>query len=287
VQQTPAQGLEDFDSLDDYVAQWIRPCLLGDLRRLIASLGQDLGPTDARGRPYGAGKFVTLGALLFACEHLGALLVSNPRRLTTTEARFEALFSALGGKYAEYKHILTTFGRHAIIHNFWPNTLLRFRTQRPSHHDPELVVVGLGVGIDPAEQDYRNFEVRLFDKLFPVADRPPTADLRKFQQPRFMSVTTIRLFINVHRFFRRLDNFFHSDFSADHYQGFALLRENFQLLRAVSVREKNFPSLPRKEEDIQKAIVSQPGKIWDQPYRGTIERELWRLMAEADRISLK
>jgi hypothetical protein len=289
VKQTPAQGLEDFDSLDEYVANWIRPCLLGDLRRLIASLTQDLGPTDERGRPYGAGKFVTLGALLFACEHLGALLVTEPGLLTNMDARFEALFTALKGKYADYKNILTIFGRHAIIHSFWPNTLLRFRTQRQDRNDPELVVVGLGVGIDPAEKDYRHFEVRLFDKLFPLADRPPGADLRHFQQPRLTKVTAIRLFVNVHRFFRRVDNFFHIDFNADHFPGnFALLRENFQLLRAVSIREKNFPSLPKKKEKaILEAIADQPGRVWNLPFRDSLEQELWRLMNEADKISHK
>ncbi len=86
----PAQGPEDFPTLDDYRREWICPCILGDLRTLMHALTT---VSQLRGdRPYGFAKFVAAGTLFFACEHLGSLFVDTTAAVTNQHARFRAFF---------------------------------------------------------------------------------------------------------------------------------------------------------------------------------------------------
>lgn len=281
MRQTPAQGFEDFDSLAQYVAEWIQPCLLGDLRRLVAGLKQDLGPTDAQERPYGAGKFMALGTLLFSSEHLGSLLVEDRRGLFDHGERFRALFHALGGEYDLYKNILTEFGRHAIIHNFWPNTLLRYAFRRRMvRSDPSHVVVGLGVS-DLTPEGFENFAVRLFRKNFPRTTGGAAQPLEAFEWHYEENVVAIRLFVNIEAYFRRIDDYFFREFQQR--DDFGRLDTNFRLLQAASVREKNFPALPREERLIRESLTKWPRSLWNQP-KDELETDLLSLLTRADAL---
>lgn len=252
MRQNPAQGIEDFDSLQEYVREWIQPCLLGDLRRLVAALEHDFGPADAQGRPYGAGKFMALQAVLTAGRHIGALVSPLADKFHEVDydpydprVHLRSLLALLGGNYRRYRHVLTEFGYAATRRHLWPATMLRFGPKPSESADEDTdstsVELAFGLGVcDFKPNAYPNFSVHRFEFSFPQVGRTlgmRTFDLEWTRQP----VIAIRLFIDVIELFHEIDDFC---FGLTSRRLRRSLESNFRDLQAYSVWGKNFPTNP-------------------------------------------
>lgn len=284
--QNPAQGPDDFRTLDEYRREWICPCILGDLRTLMQAVSAV--PDAQGGRPYGAGKFVAAGALFFACDHLGALFVQPPTDVNNQRLRFHGIYQALGGNYVRYQDILTMLGRNTILHDFWPDTIVRYDLgTMPGRRQPEYVHLGLGFGIQSDESDYRHFEVREFAKQFPNPQCQPREPLSSTAwscdgPDERVTVVAIRLFINLQIFFKDLDRLFFEALDPRTYPHYQNLEVNFQALKAASVRRRIFPILPRIAES--KLPYSSPFASWNRPSREFTEQiEAIRAQAASSR----
>lgn len=239
-------GLYDFRDLKDYHERFIKPCILGDIRALLTGLTRtQVGELDSNNRPHGGCNFLALGAILFACDHLGAFLVPPVKKeIVDSTKRLLGLFSALGKPYLEYRNLFTYFARHAIIHNYWPNSMIRFDTETDPKKDPCWVYVALGTSMNVAKKGLNPFtyekKQRRFPELHDANSIPFTVkDLRECDATKWTNreVTTLNIYVNVHSLFQSIDDYFHKRFMPQRHEG------NFNIIRGLVVRSKNFPFL--------------------------------------------
>lgn len=225
--KAPAQGIEDFSNLRSYVRNWVQPCLLGDLRRLSAAYEHNFGTHDARGQPYGAGKFLALGAVLTAGEHLGTLMMhQHPSCLFIESQRLLALSAALGGYYWDYRHLLLAT-RYETQHTGWPLTAMVVRLDNGR---PRRVAIGLGVS-DPGPHGHPHFSVHRFSVQLPSVEQP-NQKRRRYDRP----IALIRVFVRISTFVADLERIVAdlASGSGPFARNGRQLENNFQTLQAFS-----------------------------------------------------
>ncbi len=121
------QGLWSFDSFEHYLDKWIKPNILGDLETIFTGTAENWvnkeEPENDRG------DFMLTTLLFSVFDHLGGFLAkSTDSSLTTLEniSRIARRIPSIKG----VDLIIAFFGRHALVHSAWPDTMIFVEEKR-------------------------------------------------------------------------------------------------------------------------------------------------------------
>ncbi len=231
------EGIEDFESPEKYVKDFIQPTVDRSLRRLIDSLNCSTDKDSVH-------SWLVFASLMIVSEAIGALLVDDVASFKRhiNSVRLRALFKHMGSDYAKFRFFLSLFARDDVIHGLFPFDAGTFRFPGgPS------VNVGLHISSDSLAKDH-----------FLVKQESVRRFIYSFRQFETEVVSVYHLTLNIFQYFQDLRTFVFTDLEPFCRNNRSEVELNFLLLRQNNAARKHAPF---SCQDLHQ-IPQSEGAVW-------------------------